>query len=66
MLEFAKEKACLHYPISYWLIMKYKYANQIFLHLISSFIWFCSIYKQCDTENNFGSYRQLTFVLFFS
>ena len=45
--------------------MKYKYANQIFLHLISSFIWFCSIYKQCDTENNFGSYRQLTVVVFF-
>ena len=30
MLEFAKEKACLDYPISYWLIIKYKYANQIF------------------------------------
>ena len=43
--------------------MKYKYANQIFLHLISSFIWFCSIYKQCNTENNIGSYRQL--IVFF-
>ena len=30
MVEFAKEKSCLHYPISYWLIMKYKYANWIF------------------------------------
>ena len=39
--------------------MTYKYANRIVLHLISSFIWFCSIYKQCNTENNFGSYRQL-------
>ena len=45
--------------------MKYKYANQIFLHLISSFVWFCSIYKQCNTENNFGSYRQLIFLFFF-
>ena len=23
------------------------------------------IYKQCNTENNFGSYRQLTVVFFF-
>ena len=30
MMEFAKEKSCLYYPISYWLIMKYKYANRIF------------------------------------
>ena len=43
--------------------MKYNYANQIFLHLISSFIWFCSIYKQCNSENNIGSYRQL--IVFF-
>ena len=27
--------------------------------MISSFIWFCSIYNQCNTENNFGIYRQL-------
>ena len=44
--------------------MKYKYANQIFLHLISSLIWFCSIYKQCNTENNFGSYRQAAYRFF--
>ena len=31
--------------------------------MISSFIWFCSIYKQCNTENNFGIYRQL--IIFF-
>ena len=43
--------------------MKYKSSNQIFLHLISSFIWFCLIYKQCNTENNFSSYRQL--IVFF-
>ena len=29
--------------------------------MISSFIWFCSIYKQCNTETNFGIYRQLIF-----
>ena len=45
--------------------MKYSYANQFFfLHLISSSIWFCSIYKTCNTENNFGSYRQLIVVFF--
>ena len=34
------------------------------LIVISSLIWFCSIYKQCNTENNFGIYRQLiVFVL---
>ena len=27
--------------------------------MISLLIWFCSIYKQCNTENNFGIYRQL-------
>ena len=42
---------------------KYMYANRLFffLHLISSFIWFCSIY----TENNFGRYRQLIVFCFF-
>ena len=33
--------------------------------MISSFIWFCSIYKQCNTENNFGIYRQLIVFFFF-
>ena len=46
MMEFAKEKSCLHYPISYWLIMKYKYANRIFLHLLSGSVRFTSSVTQ--------------------
>ena len=44
MMEFAKEKSCLYYSISYWLIMKYKYANRIFYIDDSDFIFYLALF----------------------